>query len=140
MSQTNASVRTYSPYHSKRHGPPELIYSLPQRKSDTSPGPLQVTDLIATAPTITTSSPMINDQPNVLHNSQSSQPWQTSGVTVLAYPSRLRLRIGRKLILMHSNDTVPNHASSSSLRTRRDRCLTRYFHIERWILYMVWST
>ena len=31
---------------------------------------------------------MINDERNVLTNSQSSQPWQTSEVTVLAYPSK----------------------------------------------------
>ena len=29
MSQMNASVQTYSLYHSKRHGPPERFYSLP---------------------------------------------------------------------------------------------------------------
>ena len=29
MSQTNASVQTYSAYHSKCHGPPEGFYGLP---------------------------------------------------------------------------------------------------------------
>ena len=33
MIQSNASVRTYSSYHSKRHGPPELFYGLPQRNA-----------------------------------------------------------------------------------------------------------
>ena len=45
---------------------------------------------------------MYNDQRNVVTNSQSSQPWQTSGVTELAYLSRTRLllRIGKTPILM----------------------------------------
>ena len=126
MSQTNASVRTYS-YHSKRHGPPEVFYGLTQRKTDNSSEPLQVTNLNATAKTITTSSRMINDQRNFLTSSQSSKLWQTSGVTVFWHirRTRLRLGIGRKRTLMPSNDTAPSHASSSSLRTRRGGCLTR---------------
>ena len=43
MSQTNASVWTYSSYHSKRHGPPKLFYGLSQRNVDTSQG-LHATD------------------------------------------------------------------------------------------------
>ena len=38
--------------------------------------------------TCKTGSPMPNEQRNVMTNSLFSQPWQTSGMTVLAYPSK----------------------------------------------------
>jgi len=88
MSQTNASVRTYSLYHSKRHGPTELFYGLPQRNVDTSQGSLHATDLNVTATPENPSSPMLTEQRNVMTNSQTSQPWQPSGMTVLTYPSK----------------------------------------------------
>ena len=125
--ESNERQCTNYSYHSKRHGPPEVFYGLTQRKTDNSSEPLQVTNLNATAKTITTSSRMINDQRNFLTSSQSSKLWQTSGVTVFWHirRTRLRLGIGRKRTLMPSNDTAPSHASSSSLRTRRGGCLTR---------------
>ena len=142
-SQTNASVRTYRSYHSKCYGPPELLYDLPQRKSDTSPGPLQVTDLNATVPNITTSSPMINNQRNVLHNSQSSQPWQTSGVTVLAYTSKS----GAPTITNWKNtdiDEFERYCTESRLfqfpKDEAWRALNQVFPYKTMDTLQVWST
>ena len=139
MSQTNASVRTYSSYHSKRYGPPERFYGLPQRKSDTSPGPLHVMDLNVTDPPVMTSSPIHNDQRNVVSNLQSFQPCQTSGVTVLAYQSKS----DAPTITNWKNtdiDAFERYCTESRLFQFPKDEAWRYFHIKRWILYMVWST
>jgi len=124
------SARTYSSYHFKRHGPPELFYGLPKRKSDNSPGPLQVTDLNVTAPTITTSSLMNNNQRNVLTNSQSSQPWQTSGVTLFVYPSNLKRRVLKQVFTFRTMNTFHGMVTLTRYEQKLPRISLSDLHIK----------
>ena len=128
MSQSNASVRT-DLYIPKRHVPTAEFYGIPQRHVNTSQGSLHATDLNVTPIPGPTSTTLPVDQRNVMTTSQSSQPWQPSGMTVLTYPSK-------------SDAPTITNWKINDIDAFERYCTaepsTRCSHTKRWIHYRAW--
>jgi hypothetical protein len=79
------------------------------------------------------------DQRNVMTTSQTSQPWQSSGMTVLMYPSKSDAPTITNWKI-NDIDAFERYCTESRLFLRmwRGEPSTTCFHTTRWIHYRVW--